>query len=83
MDLSKFSDPSFDPKQWVNSVLRSSKESQTPVDVCVPCFNSNPANMLIISSSLSSLHMIAGTCLHTSDETTAVHTGDFTGMWSH
>ena len=35
MDLTKFSDPAFDSKQWVNAVLRSSKDSQTPVDVRV------------------------------------------------
>ena len=33
MDLSKFSDPGFDPKQWVNAALRSNKDAQMPVDV--------------------------------------------------
>ena len=33
MDFSKFSDPNFDAKEWVNGALRTHKEAQTSVDV--------------------------------------------------
>ena len=33
MDFSKFSDPKFDVKEWVNGALRTHKDTQTPVDV--------------------------------------------------
>ncbi len=37
MDFSKFSDPNFDAKEWVNGALRTHKEAQTSVDVSVGC----------------------------------------------
>ena len=33
MDISKFSDPDFDVKEWVNGALRLPKDSKTSVDV--------------------------------------------------
>ena len=37
MDISKFSDPDFDVKEWVNSALRAHKDAKTPVDVSYTC----------------------------------------------
>ncbi len=37
MDFSKFSDPKFDAKEWVNGALRTHKEAQTSVDVSGSC----------------------------------------------
>ena len=33
MDFSKFSDPEFDAKEWVNTALRAHKDAHIPVDV--------------------------------------------------
>lgn len=33
MDISKFSDPEFEVKEWVNGALRLPKDSKTSVDV--------------------------------------------------
>jgi hypothetical protein len=33
MDFTKFSDPNFDVKEWVNAALRAPKDQNTPLDV--------------------------------------------------
>lgn len=33
MDLTRFSDPDFDVKEWVNGALRAHKDPTTPLDV--------------------------------------------------
>ena len=45
MDFSKFSDPDFGVKEWVNAALRAHKDKQTPVDVSMPAIILLPATI--------------------------------------
>ena len=41
MDFSKFSDPDYEVKEWVNAALRTHKDTQTPLDVSATCRGSS------------------------------------------
>ena len=67
MDLTRFSDPDFDVKEWVNGALRAHKDPTTPLDVRI--------SMSAKIRTISWVPPFTGLRLYPRNEAAAVHSG--------